>query len=68
MSKVNQVTISPDKSMVSIGPGNLWQDVYRKIEPKGIAVSGGRWGSVGVGGLLASGTYQKSDVMIGRVF
>jgi hypothetical protein len=52
---MKEVNVSTDKRTVSVGPGNRWGEVYDKTEPLGIAVSGGRWGNVGVGGLLTGG-------------
>jgi hypothetical protein len=52
---LKEVKIFPDENVVSVGPGNRWSEVYSRLEPLGIAVSGGRWGNVGVGGLLTSG-------------
>jgi len=51
--------VAPDKSFVSVEPGNRWADVYSRLEPLGIAVSGGRWGNVGVGGLLTGGIMKS---------
>ena len=55
LSVMKGLKVSPDKSMVSLEPGNRWSEVYSRLEPLGIAVSGGRWGNVGVGGLLTGG-------------
>ncbi|KAF2400505.1 FAD-binding domain-containing protein [Trichodelitschia bisporula] len=55
LSKLKEVTPSPDRSWLAVGAGNRWLEVYSKIEPLGLAVSGGRWGNVGVGGLLTGG-------------
>ncbi|KFY44782.1 hypothetical protein V494_01307 [Pseudogymnoascus sp. VKM F-4513 (FW-928)] len=55
LSALNQVTPSADKKTVSIGPGNRWIDVYKKLDPLGLGVSGGRVASVGVGGLTTGG-------------
>jgi FAD/FMN-containing dehydrogenase len=46
MTAMKEVTIAQDRKTVSIGAGNRWLDVYNKIEPEGLAVSGGRWGHV----------------------
>jgi hypothetical protein len=46
---MKEVIVSADKAMVTVGPGNRWGEVYPKLEKEGIAVSGGRWGNVGVG-------------------
>jgi FAD/FMN-containing dehydrogenase len=50
-----QVEVSPDRKSASVGPGNRWSEVYDRLQPFGLAVSGGRWGNVGVGGLLTGG-------------
>ena len=55
LSNLKQVDVSQDGKMVSVGPGNRWGEVYSKIQPLGLAVSGGRWSNVGVGGLLTGG-------------
>jgi FAD/FMN-containing dehydrogenase len=55
LSKLKQVNVYQNYGYVSLGPGNKWQDVFDKLEPMGLAVSGGRWGNVGVGGLLLGG-------------
>lgn len=55
LSSINQITVSPDQTQVSIGPGNTWEDVYLKLDALGIATSGGRAASVGVGGLTLGG-------------
>ncbi|KAF2665511.1 FAD-binding domain-containing protein, partial [Microthyrium microscopicum] len=55
LAKMKEVAVSPDQKWVSLGPGNNWREVYTKIEPMGLAVTGGRWGNVGVGGYLLGG-------------
>jgi hypothetical protein len=52
---MNQIDISADKSYVSIGPGNVWADVYTELDKVGLGTSGGRDASVGVGGLVTGG-------------
>lgn len=52
---LNHIKISEDKTIASIGPGNRWRDVYRKLEPEGLTVAGGRSGDVGVGGFTLGG-------------
>lgn len=49
---MKEVMLSNDKAYVSLGPGNRWGEVYPKLEAQGVAVSGGRWGNVGVGGMF----------------
>ncbi|KAJ7227653.1 hypothetical protein C8J57DRAFT_1388729 [Mycena rebaudengoi] len=55
MQKLNQITLAANKSMVSLGPGSSWGDVYGKLDPLGVTALGGRTSSVGVGGLLMGG-------------
>ncbi|OBT82275.1 hypothetical protein VE02_10140 [Pseudogymnoascus sp. 03VT05] len=55
LSGLNHVTVSSDKTTVSVGPGNRWVDVYMKLDALGLGVSGGRVASVGVGGLITGG-------------
>jgi FAD binding domain len=55
LSDLNQITVYQQNSVVSLGPGLRWQNVYDALEPYQLAVLGGRWGNVGVGGLLTGG-------------
>lgn len=54
-AKLNQVTLSQDRTTTSVGPGNTWGDVYAVLDPLGVSVVGGREAGVGVGGLLLGG-------------
>ncbi|KAI0912812.1 hypothetical protein F4823DRAFT_137668 [Ustulina deusta] len=55
LSKLNTRSLSDDKTIASIGPGQVWADVYTWLATEGLAVNGGRYGTVGVGGLLIGG-------------
>ncbi|KAI0506893.1 hypothetical protein F5B22DRAFT_427395 [Xylaria bambusicola] len=55
LNKLNTKRLNKDKAIASIGPGQVWADVYTWLAPKGLAVNGGRYGTVGVGGLLVGG-------------
>ncbi|KAF3347092.1 Palmitoyltransferase ERF2 [Verticillium dahliae VDG2] len=55
LEALNDVTVSASRKTVSIGPGNRWIDVTRKLDPLGLAVVGGRVAEVGVAGLLLGG-------------
>jgi FAD/FMN-containing dehydrogenase len=55
LSRMKQIDVSPDQTFVSVGPGNRWGEVYSKLETLNLGVLGGRWGNVGVGGLLTGG-------------
>ena len=52
---LNEITVSSDRSIVSIGPGNTWYDVYTALEPRDLTVIGGRVAAIGVGGLTLGG-------------
>ncbi|KAF5009172.1 hypothetical protein FDECE_4616 [Fusarium decemcellulare] len=55
LSYLNQVTPDTGCEIVSVGPGNRWEDVYKVLDPLNMTVVGGRSRTVGVGGLLLSG-------------
>lgn len=42
LEKINEITLSSDKKLAAIGPGNRWISVYETLEPQGLAVIGGR--------------------------
>lgn len=54
-AKLNEVTLSSDKSIASVGPGNTWYDVYIQLQPEDVQVIGGRVAAIGVGGLTLGG-------------
>ena len=54
-SNLDTLALSEDETLVSVGPGNRWRDVYSYLEPYGLAAVGGRVGGVGVAGLLLGG-------------
>lgn len=49
------MTVSKDKSQVTIGGGLKWADVYSKLAVQDLTVTGGRVSGVGVGGLSLGG-------------
>ncbi|CAI9628457.1 unnamed protein product [Alternaria burnsii] len=55
MKRFNTVAASNDKKYANVGPGNLWIDVYNKLEKSGLGVVGGRMAPVGVPGLVLGG-------------
>ncbi|KAF2477622.1 putative oxidoreductase [Lindgomyces ingoldianus] len=52
---MNQVAVSNDQRIVSIGPGNRWGNVYSSLDDLNLAMVGGRVTPVGVGGLMTGG-------------
>jgi FAD/FMN-containing dehydrogenase len=57
LSAINQVAVSEDRTATSVGPGARWIDAYLELDAMGLAISGGRVASVGVGGLTTGGIY-----------
>jgi hypothetical protein len=54
LERLNNVNVLPS-NIVAVGPGNRWYDVFTALEPRKLAVVGGRASSVGVGGLTLGG-------------
>ncbi|KAI1308548.1 putative oxidoreductase [Xylaria venustula] len=52
---LKSISLSDDKSTVSVGPGATWDLVYNQLDPLGLSVAGGRVSGVGVGGLTLGG-------------
>lgn len=52
---LNGMSISEDRKVTGIGPGNRWEDVFDYLDPFGVTVVGGRNSGVGVGGFLLGG-------------
>ncbi|KAH8881096.1 FAD-binding domain-containing protein [Thozetella sp. PMI_491] len=55
LQKLNQVTVSADETIASLGPGARWGDVINVLDTHGKTVVGGRVPDVGVGGLMLAG-------------
>ncbi|KAF7596924.1 hypothetical protein BBP40_011969 [Aspergillus hancockii] len=55
LSKLNSTAFDPATSIASIQPGARWGPVYSTLGKHGVAVSGERAATVGVGGLVTGG-------------
>ena len=55
LTAINQITVSKDNTVTSVGPGARWIDAYLKLDALNLAISGGRVASVGVAGLTTGG-------------
>lgn len=55
LSHLDAITLSDDRSIISVGPGATWGDVYSILDPLNLTVAGGRESGVGVGGLTVGG-------------
>lgn len=54
LEKMKKIEVHSN-NLVSVGPGNRWFDVYTALEPRGLAVVGGRASAVGTGLVLGGG-------------
>lgn len=61
LSALNNITVSEDKSTITVGPGQRWGDVYDFLDSYGVGVIGGRIPHVGVGGLILGGELNPSN-------
>ncbi|MFD1717103.1 LLM class flavin-dependent oxidoreductase [Georgenia deserti] len=56
VSAMNDVAIlDAESGRVRVGPGARWIDVARALAPRGLAITSGDFGGVGVGGLATAG-------------
>ncbi|KAF2150943.1 FAD-binding domain-containing protein [Myriangium duriaei CBS 260.36] len=55
LDRLNEITLSEDHSIASVGPGNRWGTVYAALDTHNLTVIGGRAADVGVGGLTLGG-------------
>jgi hypothetical protein len=63
LAKLDQIVLSSDKDIASVGPGNTWFDVYTDLEPENLTVIGGRVAAIGVGGLTLGGKTPRSQLI-----
>lgn len=52
---LDSIEISNDSTLAKVGTGATWDAVYKKLDPVGRSVAGGRVAGVGVGGLTLGG-------------
>ncbi|OTB15927.1 hypothetical protein K445DRAFT_317556 [Daldinia sp. EC12] len=57
LQNLNQIDLSDDKKVASIGPGARWGEVISNLDAQGATVIGGRIPSVGVAGVILGGGY-----------
>ncbi|KAK5062924.1 hypothetical protein LTR84_005000 [Exophiala bonariae] len=67
LGKIDQINLSDDRSVVTLGPGSRWLNVYTALEPLNVTVIGGRDAGVGIGGFLLGGgiSFQSSQYGFG---
>lgn len=52
MGKMRTLSVSADRTVTQVGPGNTWIDVYSYLSPQNLTVIGGRVADIGMGMLL----------------
>ncbi|KAK4143577.1 FAD-binding domain-containing protein [Dichotomopilus funicola] len=65
MTSLDSTVLSHDKSVLSVGAGASWLQVYEYLDPYNLAVAGGRNGLVGVGGLTPGGGISHFSPRVG---
>lgn len=55
MRGLTGIEVDNDEKLVKIASGEYWANVYEKLDPLGLGVSGGRAAKVGVGGFVLGG-------------
>ncbi|KAG1748464.1 FAD-binding domain-containing protein [Suillus paluster] len=58
MYSFSDITFDSDAQTVTIGTGNVWDDVYSTLEEYGVNAVGGKVTGVGVGGITLGGGYS----------
>ncbi|KAF1828922.1 FAD binding domain-containing protein [Decorospora gaudefroyi] len=67
MTDLVGATYDAEEDVAYVRPGGDWNDVISDLEQSGVAVSGGRLGIVGVGGLLLGGGLSFLNAQEGMV-
>ncbi|KAH6640873.1 hypothetical protein F5144DRAFT_590267 [Chaetomium tenue] len=65
MMGLNTTVLTPDSSVVRVGAGAAWLQVYQYLDPFNVSVAGGRNGLVGVGGLTLGGGISHFTTRVG---
>lgn len=65
MTGLNKTVLSSDRSVVAVGAGASWLQVYQYLDPFNVSVAGGRNGLVGVGGLTIGGGISHFSPRVG---
>ena len=64
LAKFNTLEVASrgNETVAKIGVGMKWGQVYHMLDAQGLAVPGGRWGGVGVGGLTLGGKEKSCQL------
>ncbi|EFQ31408.1 FAD binding domain-containing protein [Colletotrichum graminicola M1.001] len=64
-TNMKSISLSADRTVASIQPGNVWGDVYAELTKSDVTVIGGRLYNIGVGGLITGGGIAYSSGVYG---
>ena len=64
---LNQTTLAPDRSFVSLGAGGTWINAYHAFADDGVAFPGGLCGTTGIGGVTIGGGQSPFSAKVGWV-
>lgn len=67
LRNINETTLAADHKSAVIGTGSDWLSVYNKLNGSGVGVPGGRYGLVGVGGIVLGGGLSFVSPKVGWV-
>jgi FAD/FMN-containing dehydrogenase len=65
MTSLNTTVLAHDRSVIKVGAGASWLQVYQYLDPFNVSVAGGRNGLVGVGGLTLGGGISHFTTRVG---
>ncbi|KAK7753978.1 hypothetical protein SLS62_004077 [Diatrype stigma] len=66
LQRLNQVVLSSDKALASLGPGGRWGEVIKTLDNQGATVIGARGPGVGVAGtILGGGLFHLTEFGLG---
>ena len=68
LRSLNSFALSQDKKTVTVGGGTIWSDLYPKLTPYGLAVSGARVPGIAVGGYVLGCKNNAKLIMIENTF
>ena len=58
LSSLNDIVLSPDHKVVSVGPGAKSDILYEELEKYEVTVVGGRAAGIGMGGFITGGKWS----------
>lgn len=62
LQRMNQIVLSSDKTVASLGAGGRWGEVIKTLDSQGATVIGARGPDIGVAGVILGGKQCKQTV------